>query len=76
MKIKLTARLMLTEERYEAELPDDAGVGELLEQLRTRHPELGEMKNILISRNGKRSSRNEALSDGDQLELILLMGGG
>ena len=76
MKIRLTARLMLTEERGEIELNEGALVDEVVGYIGTKHPELGEMKNLLITINGKRSGRTAPLSDGDELELILLMGGG
>lgn len=76
MTVHVTARLMLTVEREEYVLPEGADAAAAVELLRGKHPELGEMDALLISRNGKRAGRSEPLSDGDALELILLMGGG
>ena len=76
MQIQLNARLLLGEEKALCELPEGSRAEDAVQLVRNKHPELGEMKNLLISLNGKRSSLSAELADGDCLELILLMGGG
>ncbi len=67
----------------ELEVPDGIRIGELLEMLKERHPELrnevfaqDEDADVNVSRNGRYASFDEPLDDGDIVALFPPVSGG
>lgn len=70
-------RKAVGERRLEVQLEQDATVGELLDELVRRYPDLEDLRSTtVVSRNHRVADGDEQLADGDEVALLSPVGGG